>query len=99
MGTWLLRCDLERPVFCMRVVATEAQVHALRTSELVITTVAQVGDDLSLLLLSEARAGESGNCNLFQGGDSWLMRLSTVIAFGLAEDVDQSTNRCLGAIV
>ena len=63
-----------------------------------IPAVAQVGADLSLLLLGEAWANERSDSKLLQRSSCRLVWLGAMVAMGLAEEVDECANRHLGAV-
>ena len=64
VGAWKLRSALEWPVLGEGMIAAKAEIHAGRTSELMVPAVAQVGADLGLLLLAEAWANERSDSKL-----------------------------------
>ena len=94
----MLSSNLERPVFSPGVVPTEAHIHPMRLSELVVAAVSQVCHDLRLLFLCEARASESSDSKLLECVSRWLVRFGAMVAVSLREQVDESTNCSLRAV-
>ena len=93
----MLSCGLERPVLGPGVVATEAHIHAMRLSELMVAAVPQVGYDLRLLFLCEAWTSKSSDCKLLQRVCRWFAWLGAMVAMSLGEQIDESTNGSLSA--